>query len=228
MDDTHASPMQPDQIELHGDIMELRLDAGQSAYVRRSSLIFAEGEFELKTKRIAKKRFGILALFSGQVRWANIYNAKSDLKLLAGRDFPGTVMSLNVSPDAPVHIKPGLYLGHIGELSFNTRRVAKKEFWTLNEISGTGTVYLKMPGRPLLIPMADTPQIVDTNYVAAIAGTFDAHGKVFTSGEVMKSGELENVKLTGDGMVIFQSENPGDGGGGGGGIVQTILDILPF
>ena len=77
--------------------------------------------------------------------------------------------------------------------------------------------------------MSASPDIVDTNYVTAISGPFEAHGKVFSSGEVMKSGEMENVKLNGDGVIVFQSENPADSGGGrGGGFIQTILDILPF
>ena len=219
-----------DAIAFCGDILELDLAAGETVFIRRSSLIFADGEFELKTHRIAKRRFSLIAFFSGQVRWANSYRAGADgVTLMAGRDFLGTIVRLDVTESAPVHIKPGLYLGHSGALTFNTHRVAKKEFWSLNEVSGAGTVYIKMPGRPLLKDMSHTPYIVDTNYIAAISGPFQAHGKVFKSSEVLKSGEMENVKLSGTGIALFQSENPSDSGGGnGGGFFQTLLDILPF
>lgn len=226
MDD--VEPVKDEEITFHGDTLSLNLAAGETAYVRRSSLIFADGEFQLATKRIAKRRFGLISFFTGQVRWSNIYTAgETGLKLIAGRDFIGTVACLEVRPEAPVHIKPGLYLAHQGDLTFNTRRVAKKEFWVLNEVSGTGRVYIKMPGRPLPRPMTQHASIVDSNYVAAISGTFEAHGKVFKAKDVLKSGELENVKLKGDGTLLFQSENPSDRGSGGG-IFQTIIDILPF
>ena len=48
-----------------GDILELSPAADETVYVRRSSLIYAEGDFDLKTKRIAKRRFNIVAFFSG-------------------------------------------------------------------------------------------------------------------------------------------------------------------
>lgn len=221
-------PKVTEAIDYHGDILELHLANTETAHIRRSSLIFAEGEFKLTTHRIAKRRFNIFGVLSGQVRWANKYEAgQTGLTLMASRDFVGEIVSLRVSDDAPIHIKPGLYIGHTGQLSFTTKRVAKKEFWTLTEVTGSGTVYIKLPGRPLAKAMSATPQIIDTNYVGAIAGAFEAHGKVFKTSQVLKSGELENVKLKGDGVIVFQSENPSDSGGGGG-ILQSLLDILPF
>lgn len=226
--DDQETQMPPEAVTYHGNILKLHLHGEDAAFIRRSSLIFADGAFELTTQRIAKRRFNLLGIFSGQVRWANKFQTEAaPVTLMASRDFIGTVASIDVSDDTPVHIKPGLYIGHKGDLVFDTKRVAKKEFWTLTKVTGSGTVFIKLPGQQLENEMSQTPQIVDTNYVAAIIGAFEANGKVFTSKQLLKSGELENVKLKGDGMVVFQSENPGDASSGGG-ILSSIIDILPF
>ncbi|MEM9738385.1 MAG: hypothetical protein AAF829_00820 [Pseudomonadota bacterium] len=72
---TAASPEPPapklhqeHDIGLGGEILTLALQHGDSAFIRRSSLVFARGDFKLTTHRIAKTRFNIFALFSGDVR----------------------------------------------------------------------------------------------------------------------------------------------------------------
>ena len=216
----------------YGDsTLRINLAPGEHAWVRRSSLITAEGPFDLKTEKISKKRFNVFGFFSGQSRWANRYGAKdAPVTILAGRDFYGTIITFEVTPDRPVHISPSLYLAHQGDLSLDTKKVAKKEFWTLTKVTGTGKLHIKAPGRPVERALSETPMVVDTNYVAAVQGKFTANGNVFKASRVMKSGELENVHLSGDGMFLLQSENPSDAGGGsgGGGIISSILDILPF
>ncbi|MEL7481904.1 MAG: AIM24 family protein [Pseudomonadota bacterium] len=223
-------PTGADPVTFGGDTLDLTLEPGEALFVRRSSLILADGPMDLTTKLIAKRRFGIFSTFSGEVRWANRYEATcGPLTIVAGRDFHGTIAALRVTPDETCHIQPGLYLAHRGTLSFDTKRVAKKEFWTLTKVEGDGTVYLKVPGRPRLKDLPHDPMILDTNYVAAIAGAFTAHGKVFKRTELIKRGELENVRIAGEGVVLLQSENPGEiSSGGGGGPFGLIGDLLPF
>ncbi|MEL6661654.1 MAG: AIM24 family protein [Pseudomonadota bacterium] len=217
-------------IGLGGETLTLALQPGESAFIRRSSLVFAKGDFKLTTHRIAKTRFNIFALFSGDVRWANRFDAQdAPVTLMAARDYPGRIVALPVSPDRPLFLQPTRYLAHRGDLAFNVRRVAKKEFWTLAEVTGTGRVYIKLPGDPKVVALTSEGAIVDTNYVAAISGDFQAYGKVFTSGEVMKSGELSNVRLSGTGHFVLQSQNPEEtGNDGGGGLIGSILNALPF
>ncbi|MEO0816334.1 MAG: AIM24 family protein [Pseudomonadota bacterium] len=217
-------------IGVGGEILTLALQPGESAFIRRSSLVFAKGDFGLTTHRIARTRINIFALFSGDVRWANRYDAKDGpVTLMAARDYPGRIVALPVSPDRPLFLQPTRYLAHRGDLTFNVRRVAKKEFWTLAEVRGTGRVYIKLPGEPKIVPLSSDGAIVDTNYIAAVSGEFKAYGKVFTSGEVMKSGELSNVRLSGAGHFVLQSQNPEEAGNdGGGGIIGSILNALPF
>lgn len=217
-------------IGLGGEVLTLALQPGESAWLRRSSLVFAKGDFKLTTHRITKTRFNIFALFSGDVRWANRFDAEAGpVTLMAARDYPGRIVALPVSPQQPLYLQPTRYLAHRGDLAFNVRRVAKKEFWTLAEVTGTGRVYIKLPGEPKIVPLCPEGAIVDTNYVAAISGAFQAFGKVFTSGEVMKSGELSNVRLSGDGHFVLQSQNPEEAGNdGGGGVIGSILNALPF
>lgn len=215
----------------YGDsTLRIELASGEHVWVRRSSLITAEGPFELTTHKIAKKRFNIFGFFSGQSRWANKFTAQGGpVTIIAGRDFYGTVISFDVTPENPVHISPSLYLAHQGELDLDTKKVAKKEFWTLTEVIGTGTLHIKVPGRPVQRELSKTPIVVDTNYVAAVQGAFEANGNVFKASRVVKSGELENVNLSGVGTFLLQSENPEDAGGdSGGGIISSILDLLPF
>jgi uncharacterized protein (AIM24 family) len=220
----------PPGISFGGDVLTLNLETGDVGHVRRSCLILAEGPFKMTSHMIAKRRFSVIGTFSGQVRWANRFEAEeAPVSILAGRDFFGTVVTLHVSEDAPIYIQPGSYLAHQGELVFNTERVAKKEFWTLTNVSGNGIVHLKIPGRPTVRAMREEGAVTDTNYVAAICGTFEAHGKVFKAKELIKSGEMENVRLSGAGHVIFQSQNPEEvSDSGGGGIWGLIGDLLPF
>lgn len=210
---------------LDNHVLTFELQKGEAAYVRRSSMIFASGPFAMTTERIAKRGLPLLGLFSGQNLWANRFEAEGLVKVVAGRDYHGTVIGLPVTPDAPVWLQPSLYLGHKGALSFVTRRVARREFWTLTEVAGEGTVWIKAPGRSFRERLGDEPVIVDTNYVAAVRGTFSAHGKVFTGGQYLKSGEAENVKLSGSGDVIIQTEVPLTAQASGG-ILGTILDIF--
>lgn len=218
-----AATRTDDVLDRH--VLTLRLTAGETAYVRRSSLMMAEGRFGMKTRRIASKRVPIMGLFSGQNLWANEFTAENDVRLISGRDYHGVVMGLAVTPERPVWLQPALYLGHRGDLDFTVKRVAKREFWTLTRVSGTGTVHIKAPGRSFATPLGGRDVIVDTNYVAAIRGAFQAHGKVFSAGQYLKSGEAENVRLTGDGDVLMQTELPPETGGGGG-FFGGLIDLF--
>jgi uncharacterized protein (AIM24 family) len=214
----------------HG-FLSVTLQPGETLWLRRSSLIEASEPFDLSTHFIAKSRFNIFGFFSGQNRWANKFTAKdAPVHILAGRDYAGDVIALDVSPERSVYISPSLHLAHQGDLTLDTKRVAKKEFWTLTQVSGTGRVWIKLHGHALVRPLSGEGAITDTNYVAAISGTFTAYGKVFKTGELMRTGELENVRLTGEGDVIFQSENPEETGSSsrGGGPFDWIFSFLPF
>ena len=217
-------------VSLEGDMLDLTLRPGDHAFIRRSSLVRATGDFDLKTVRIQKRRVSIYALFSSEVRWANRFDAKSaPVSLLAARDFPGRIVRIHVLPERPIHIQPRLYLGHRGELSFDMRRVARREFWTMTKVAGTGTVWIKLPGRPRLEALREDGEIVDSNYVSAVMGPFKADGKVFTAGAVLRSGEMENVRLSGSGYYVLQSENPEEGAAGSdGGLIGNLFQLLPF
>jgi uncharacterized protein (AIM24 family) len=215
-------------IAIGEDALTLDVYPGETVFIRRSSLIAIDGKFAMKTHKIAKRSLSVIGLFSGQTMWANAFTAEEGgLQIIAGRDFHGRVASIAVTPDMPVFIQPGLYLGHKGDLTFLIKRVAKKEFWTLTEVTGSGTVHIKLPGRPMLQQLRNDGMIVDTDYVSAICGSFEAFGKVFKTGEVVKSGELSNVRLSGQGEMILQSENP-EGADGSGGIFGSLVDMLPF
>ncbi len=208
------------------EVLEIELEPGEAAYLRRSSLLLAEGPFVLKTQRIASRRLPILGLFSGQNLWANRFEAEAGpLRLVASRDYHGEVRALSVAPDRPVAIQPALYLGHRGDLSFTVQRMAKREFWTLTRVTGTGTVHLKVPGRTLVRPLAEAAVVVDTNAVAAVTGPFTAHGRVLTTNQYLRAGEAENVRLSGSGEVWLQSERPPQASGGGG-IFGNLLEIF--
>ena len=212
-------------------VLSLSLAPGEHAFVRRSSLMLAEGAFGMTTRRIASKRVPIIGLFSGQNLWANRFEAEGPVRIVAGRDYHGVIMSLQVTEDRPIWLQPALYLGHQGDLAFTVRRVAKREFWSLTEVRGTGTLHLKAPGRAFAVPLgtgadgAPREVIVDTNYVAAVRGPFTAHGRVFSAGQYLKSGEAENVRLSGEGDVLMQTELPPETGGGGG-FLGGILDLF--
>ena len=212
-------------------VLTYDLAPGETAYLRRSSLMLAEGRFAMTTRRIASKRIPVIGLFSGQNLWANRFEAEGPTRLVAGRDYHGVVMGLTVTPERPVWLQPALYLGHQGDLAFTVRRVARREFWSLTEVRGTGTVQIKAPGRAFAVPLgaredgAPREVIVDTNYVAAVRGRFTAHGRVFSAGQYLRSGEAENVRLSGEGDALLQTELPPETGGGGG-FLGGIMDLF--
>lgn len=224
-----AQPAPPD-IAFGGELLDVTLEPGEHLFLRRSSLILADGPFRLTTHRIAQKRFNLWGLFSGEVRWANRFEAKdAPVRIVAARDYPGRIASLPVSPDRPLALQPERYIAHHGELAFDVRRSAKKEFWVLTRVTGSGRVWIKLPGEGEVVPLTAEGAIVDTNYIAALSGDFRAFGKVFDTGEVLKSGELSNVRLSGTGHYLLQSQNPEEmAGGGGGGFFSFLGDLLPF
>lgn len=213
-----------------GEVLDITLQPGEHLFLRRSSLILADGPFGLTTHRIVQKRFNLWGFFTGEVRWANRFEAEGGpVRLVAARDYPGRIVSLPVAPDRPLALQPERYLAHHGELTFDVRRSAKKEFWVLTRVTGTGRVWIKLPGEGEVVALSDKGAIVDTNYVAALSGDFAAYGKVFRAGEVVKSGELSNVRLSGRGHYLLQSQNPEEtDSGGGGGIFSFLGDLLPF
>lgn len=203
-------------------VLDMLLEPGETGFLRRSSLILAQGDFEMTTRRIASRAVPILGLFSGQNLWANRFDAgEGGARVVGCRDYHGIALGLPVTEAVPVFLQPALYLGHRGALTFTVKRVAKREFWTLTRVTGEGTVYIKAPGRAFSAPLSQSDLIVDTNYVAAVRGRFDAHGRVFRAGQYLRSGEAENVRITGEGDVLLQTELPPESGGGGG-----ILDSL--
>jgi len=144
--------------------LALTLAPGETLWLRRSSLVQAEGPFELSTHFIAKRRFNVVGFFSGQNRWANKFTAKdAPVHILAGRDHAGAVVALDVTPGASVFISPSLHLAHQGDLTLDTKRVAKKEFWTLTEISGTGRVWIKLHGHALMRPISKEGAVTEAN-----------------------------------------------------------------
>jgi uncharacterized protein (AIM24 family) len=226
-----ADPL-PAQDALEGDralerhVLTLNLAPGEVAFVRRSSLMLAEGPFGMTTRRIASRRVPVLGLFSSQALWANRFEAGDEpVRLVAGRDYHGVVLGIDVVPGTPIHLQPALYLGHQGTLDFTVKRVARREFWTLTRVTGEGTLHLKAPGRVFSSPLSGRDTIVDTNYVAAVRGAFQANGRVFSKGQYLKSGEAENVRLTGVGDVLMQTELPPQEGGSGG-VLGGVLDLF--
>jgi len=218
-------------IALLGEHLEVTLEAGDTLFLRRASLVRARGDFDHEMVRIAAQTVSVFAVFTGEVPWANRFTARDGpLTLTATRDFHGTVVALPVSAGVPLRLQPARYLGHSGEIRFRMRRSAKREFWVMTEAEGDGTVYIKVPGTARIETLAAEGEIVDTNYIAAVAGSFAAHGKVFSAKKVVATGEQENVRLSGSGVYVLQSENPDDGGGSasGGGILNSLFQLLPF
>ncbi|MEM9285039.1 MAG: AIM24 family protein [Pseudomonadota bacterium] len=211
---------------LDDHVLTMELAGGEVGYVRRSSLIYAGGDFDMRTRRIASKAVPILGIFSGQNLWANRFEATSPTSLVAGRDYHGTVLGMEVTEGEAVWLQPALYLGHRGDLEFTVKRVARREFWTLTRVTGEGTVWIKAPGRSFRKPLdPETPVVVDTNYVAAVRGDFAADGRVFSRGQYLRSGEAENVKIRGMGDVLIQTEVPITAAGGGGPL-GYLLDLF--
>ena len=220
-----ADALRQDRI-LDDHVLTMELEEDEVGFIRRSSLIYAGGDFAMRTRRIASKAIPVLGIFSGQNLWANRFEATTPTTLVAGRDYHGTVLGMEVVEGEAVWLQPALYLGHRGELDFTVKRVARREFWTLTRVTGTGTVWIKAPGRTFRKPLnGETAVVVDTNYVAAVRGDFSADGRVFTRGQYLRSGEAENVKIRGAGDVLMQTEVPITAAGGGGPL-GYLLDLF--
>ena len=153
-------------------------------------------------------------------------------------DFPAKIIPVDLSRSGTVHVTPGGYVAHIGEVNITFKFVRKVMAgcfggggFLLLKITGTGTVFLAGGGTIMEKILAPSEVLlVDTESLVGFSESADYDVKT-TGGCVTCccGGEgLFNTKITGPGLVIIQSMSKhrlikslgimhGGGGGSSGG-----------
>lgn len=141
---------------------------------------------------------------------------------------PGDAVYIEVTPDRPLAVTRGSWLGHERSLEMDTRwgganNLFGGEGGFVSMLSGTGKAVVGAYGaidRHAL--QAGEKVTVDSGHLVA----YDAHiaMQTKTAGGVMKSvksGEGLVVEITGPGLVWTQTRNPGA-------LIEWLTTVLPF
>lgn len=192
----------------HGALMRLSLPAGEKLSLRRGAFIASTHEMDFAAMRDAKGAKSWMRLFAGGSVSRIVWSCEADCEVTASLDFIGTTLSIPVGDGTPVSIAPKLFLGYLGTVSQALGRGAKKEFWVMSKLSGAGSVFLHVPGGYTVMEV-DGSVVVDTDRVAATIGDLEAVGTMRGAKDILKSGEMDAVRMEGTGRIVLAHNSLG-------------------
>lgn len=192
------------KITSHGRTLNVDVSDKQPIYLRRSTLIKSTHHLTSRPQSFGQHWFSPRNFFLGAPLSVNRWMCEEkSAALTAGLGYYGEVIEIPVSPNAPVFVNVSQYLGHMGELDKHTQKIAKKEFWFMAKFSGSGRVFLHVPVGYEQLPIENNNVILDHKYASAIWGSFVIRGQELDIKSWAKSGETDNVVITGQCNLII-------------------------
>jgi len=213
------------KIIAHGHVLKLTISEPEPVYLKRSTLISSSRPIISKPQKFGTKWSAAKSFFLGAPLSVNHWTCKgSTAEIKAGLGYFGEVIEVPVKPDEPVFINTDYYLGHRGALGTDTQKIAKKEFWFMTKMSGTGSVILHVPVGCEGLRLADDVFVLDHRYAAAIWGDFDITGQELDVKSWAKSGETDNVIMSGQCELILSKAKSSSQSSSG--IIGSLLNIF--
>ena len=212
--------------------VEIKLNSGESVYNQSGSMAWMSQDIKMDTNTKGGILKGIGRLFAGETLFMNTFTAKKDNQMVAfSSNFPGVIIPIIINPkDNGLIIQKGAFLCAEPSIKLNIT-LSKKlsaglfggEGFILQEVSGTGTIFLEVDGDEIIKELKENETIkIDTGNIVAFDKTVKYEVEVVKGVKnVLFGGEgLFLAKLTGPGKVILQTQNFYD-------FASDIISLIP-
>lgn len=198
--------------------VEINLNKGESIYTQSGAMSWKTSNIKMETNTKGGIMKGLGRMLSGDSFFMNTYTAEQDNQTIAfASTVPGSIMPFDLTGTPGLIAQKGAFL--CAEPNVNLKVTLTKKFsaglfggegFILQDISGTGNVFLEVDGDKVIKELADGETIqVDTGNVVAFEKTVKyeietvkGFSNIFFGGE-----GLFLTKLTGPGKVILQTLN---------------------
>ena len=212
--------------------VEIKLNSGESVYNQSGSMAWMSQDIKMDTNTKGGILKGIGRLFAGETLFMNTFTAKQDNQVVAfTSNFPGVIIPITLNPgDNGLIIQKGAFLCAEPSIKLNIT-LSKKlsagffggEGFILQEVSGTGTLFLEVDGDEIVKELKENETIkIDTGNIVAFDKSVKYEVEVVKGVKnVLFGGEgLFLAKLTGPGKVILQTQNFYD-------FASDIISLIP-
>ena len=209
-------------------IVTCELEAGESMFTERGSMVWMSPNMEMQTNAGGLgKAFG--RMFSGESIFQNIYTARGGRGSISfGSSFPGAIRAVEITPDRPIIVQKSAFLAATSgvELSvFFQKKIGAGFFggegFIMQKLSGRGLAFLEIDGSAVEHELAAGERlIVDTGYLAMMSESCSIDiQSVKGVKNVLFGGEgLFNTVLTGPGRIWLQTMP----------IARVAASIIPY
>lgn len=212
--------------------IEFTLNKDESLYTQSGAMTWMSSDINLVTNVKGGMMKGIGRVFSGESLFMNTYTAtKDNQKIAFAATVPGAILDLNLTNNDPgLIVQKGSFL--CAEPTIELKVAFRKklgaglfggEGFILEDISGTGNVFLEVDGDQIIKELQPGEVIkVDTGNVVAFEKTVNYEIETVKGVKnILFGGEgLFLTKLTGPGKVILQTQNFNDFAG-------RIIRLMP-
>ena len=154
-------------------IVTCELEAGESMFTERGSMVWMSPNMEMQTNAGGLgKAFG--RMFSGESIFQNIYTARGGRGTISfGSSFPGAIRAVEITPDRPIIVQKSAFLAATSgvELSvFFQKKIGAGFFggegFIMQKLTGNGIAFAEVDGELVEYTLAPGEQmVVDTGYV---------------------------------------------------------------
>lgn len=198
--------------------VEVTLNKGEAMYTQSGAMSWKTPGIKMETNTKGGIMKGIGRMFSGDSFFMNTYTAEQDNQTIAfAASVPGAILPYDLTGTPGLIAQKGAFL--CAEPNVNLKVTLTKKFssglfggegFILQDISGTGNVFLEVDGDSVIKELSAGETIqVDTGNVVAFEKTVQyeietvkGFGNIFFGGE-----GLFLTKLTGPGKVVLQTLN---------------------
>lgn len=211
--------------------VEVQLSKGEAMYTQRGGMVWQTEGIEMKTNTKGGLMKGLGRMLAGESLFMSTYTAMQEGAMIAfGSTVPGAIVPYDLTGTPGIIAQKSAFL--CGEPSVDVKITLTKKFssglfggegFILQDITGTGTVFLEVDGDMVEKNLADGEVLkVDTGNVVAFEKSVKYEVETVKGlGNILVGGEgLFLTKLTGPGKVILQTQNFNDFAG-------RIIGMMP-
>ncbi len=211
--------------------VEFNLNKNDSIYTQSGAMAWRSKDIKMETNTRGGLMKGIGRMFSGDSLFMNTYTAEKDNQNIAfSSTVPGNIIPYDLTNSSGIIAQKGAFLCAENSVTLKvafTKKLSTGLFggegFILQEMTGSGNVFLEIDGDEVIRELADGETIlVDTGNVVAFEKkvtyeieTIKGFKNIFFGGE-----GLFLTKLTGPGKIILQTMNFND-------LAGRVISMMP-